>query len=169
MRRVLVATCLVALCALGRTARADERREAVSPDAAAELDAAPPLEVKEAREQIEVTLVGMRALSLRVRDDLRLARRRGTKVQIACVDQALSRADVATRRARETGAEILAAYQRGDVERARAARRRILELKAFQARAGRDGAACAAALGPVAQTARTTVTVLVDPRILAVP
>ena len=162
MRRVLVATCLAALCVLGRTAHADELRPAAS-DGASETEAAPPLEVKQARDQIAVTLVQMRALSLRVRDDLRLARRRGTKVQIACVDQALSRADVATRRAQETGDEILAAYQRGDLERARAARRRIGEIRELQRLAAKDGAACAAALGPVPQTARTTVTLLVDP------
>lgn len=170
MRRVLVATCLGALCALGRTAHAEELRPASSEAAAdSENEAAPPLEVKQARDQIEVTLVQMRAVSLRVRDDLRLARRRGTKVQIACVDQALSRADVATRRARETGDEILSAYQRGDLERARAARRRIAEIRELQRLAAKDGATCAAALGPVPQTARTTVTLLVDPRLPPAP
>jgi len=164
MRRVvlaMLATCLGALCVLGRTARADELRPSLSESV--EAEAAPPLEVKQAREQIDVTLVQMRGVSLRVRDDLRLARRRGTKVQIACVDQALSRADVATRRAQETGAEILAAYERGDGERARAARRRLAEIRELQRLAAKDGAACAAALGPVPQTSRTTVTLQVDP------
>lgn len=167
MRRVVVATCLGALCVLGRTARADELRPASSEPTG--VEAAPPIEVKQAREQIEVTLVQMRGAALRVRDDLRLARRRGTKVQVACVDQALSRADAATRRAQETGAEILAAYERGDPDRARAARRRILEIRELQRVAAKDGAACAAALGPVPQTSRTTVTLLVDPALPAPP
>jgi len=168
MRRVVVATCLAALCVVGRMARADELRPS-SGDAPAEVEAAPPLEVQQARQQIEVTLLQMRAVSLRVRDDLRLTRRRGTKVQIACVDQALSRADVATRRAREAGDEALAAYARGDLERARAARQRLVEIREAQRLAAKEGAACAAALPAIAQSARTTVTLEVDPAIPAPP
>ncbi|HSO35550.1 MAG TPA: hypothetical protein VLT33_23640 [Labilithrix sp.] len=168
MRRVVVATCLGALCVLGRTARAEELRPP-SGDAPAEVEAAPPLEVLQARQQIEVTLVQMRAVSLRVRDDLRLARRRGAKVQIACVDQALSRADVATRRARDTGDEALADYARGDLERARAARQRLNEIREAQRLAAKEGAACAAALPPIAQSSRTTVKLEVDPGIPAPP
>ena len=158
MRRAVLATLIGALFIIGifgKTARADET--------------APPAEVAQARSEIEAALVQMRAVSLRVRDDLRVTRKRGTKVQIACVDQALSRADVATRRARETGDETLAAYSRGDVEVARSARRRLGEIRESQRSAARDGASCSAAASPGSRLVPTTVKVDVDPRIAPAP
>jgi hypothetical protein len=159
MRRAVIPAVLGALLvfACARSARADDG------------EAVPPAEVAQARHEVDATLTQMRAVSLRVRDDLRVTRRRGTKVQITCVDQALSRADVATRRARETGDEIFTAYGHGDLEVARAARRRLVEIRESQRIAARDGASCSAAQTPIAQTSPTTVTVDVDPRIPRAP
>lgn len=168
MRRVLTATVIGALAVLGRTARADEVRPAPT-DPPAASEAAPVTEVAQARTEIEATLLQMRAVSLRVRDDLRVTRKRGTKMQIACVDQALSQADVAARRARETGDEMLAAYGHGEVEAARAARRRLAEIRESQRVAAREGTFCSAARTSVARLSPTTVKVDVDPRIPQTP
>ena len=157
LRRAVLATLIGALFMLGKTARADES------------EVAPPAEVAQARTELDAALVQMRAVSLRVRDDLRATRKRGTKMQITCVDQALSRADVATRRARETGDETLAAYSRGDLEGARAARRRLVEIRESQRVAARDGASCSAASVQASRVTPTSVKVDVDPRIAPVP
>jgi hypothetical protein len=149
---------LGALCAMGGTAHADEIGVAI----------APPVEVAQARSEIDSTLAQMKAVSLRVREDLRVTRKRGTKVQIACVDEALSRADVATRRARETGDVTLAAYARGEVDVARAARHRLGEIRHSQSLAARDGASCSAS-GRAVVASSTTVKMDVDPRIPRVP
>jgi hypothetical protein len=168
MRRIVIAALLGASCVVGGTARADEMRPG-STDVPAASEAAPPAEVAQAKSEIEATLAQMRTVSLRVRDDLRATRRRGTKAQITCVDQALSRADVATRRVRETGDEMLAAYGRGEIDLARAARRRVVEIRESQRVAARDGASCSAARGPIGQQPPTTVKVDVDPRIPPAP
>ena len=156
MRRVVPFVVLMALSLLGRTARAEVASEP-----------APPAEVAHARSEIEGTLVQMKSTALRVREDLRYTRRRGTKVQIACVDEALSRADVASRRARLAGDEALVAYGRGEVEQARAALRRLVEIRESQRLAARDGAQCTAAAARLAAPAQaaTTVRVDVDPAI----
>lgn len=126
-------------------------------------------EATDARAQIEASLAQMRATSLRVRDQLRVTRRRGTKQQITCVDEALSRSDVALRRAREAGDEALAAYARGDVLAARAARVRLAEIKEAQRLAAADGSSCAArpanTIALLAQPGVTTVKLEVDPRL----
>jgi hypothetical protein len=124
-------------------------------------------EVVEARAQIEATVAQMRATTLRVRDQLRTTRTRGTKQQITCVDEALSRSDVALRRARETGDEALAAYMRGDVPTARSARARLVEIKEAQRLAATEGAACTPRPTAVAlaQPGVTTVKLEVDARL----
>jgi hypothetical protein len=122
-------------------------------------------EVVEARAQVEATIAQMRATSLRVRDQLRTTRRRGTKQQITCVDEALSRSDVALRRAREMGDEALAAYAHGDVPAARAARSRLVEIKEAQRVAAAAGSSCAARPANAlafAQNGVTTVKLEVD-------
>ncbi len=164
MRRAVLGALIGALLVFSRIARADEMRLA-STDVPAASEAAPPSEVAQARQEIDATLAQMRAVSLRVRDDLRVTRRRGTKMQIICVDQALSRADVATRRARDAGDEMLAAYGRGDLDVARAARRRLGEIRESQRLAARDGASCSASLQQGVRLTPTTVKVDVDPRI----
>lgn len=152
----------IALVAVPVFARADDA--AATPPARAAVSA----EVSEARAQIETTLAEMRVTSVRVRDQLRLTRKRGTKQQVTCVDEALSRADVALRHARGLGDEILAAYGRGDGVAARAARGRLAELRELPRFASRQATKCApGASSPVnlVLTNTTTVKVDVDPRI----
>jgi hypothetical protein len=141
-------------------ARADDGASPVSAPAASEL--------RDARLHIELTLSQMRARSLHVRDELRLTRKRGTKAQVTCVDEALSRSDVALRRARELGDEIVAALKRGDGDAARAARARLVELDESQRLAGADAYRCTPKPLSPAQLAlgnATTVKVDIDPRI----
>lgn len=119
---------------LSAVARADDGAASASSVAVGKL--------REARTHIELTLSQMRARSLHVRDELRLTRRRGTKAQVTCVDEALSRSDVALRHARELGDEILAVLARGDGDAARAARGRLAELDESQRVAGADAYRC---------------------------
>ena len=110
----------------------------------------------------------MRGASVRVRDQLRVTRRRGTRAQITCVDEALSRTDVALRHARVLGDEILGAYGRGDGEAGRAARGRLAELRALQRFASVQATKCTPSASQNVQLAlvdTTTLTVTVDPRI----
>lgn len=143
---------------------------ALAPPAAAEEPASARERAEEratARADVDGTLGTMSRTALRVRDMLRDTRRNGTKAQIACLDESLSRADVALRRARESGARSLAGYDRGDVELARAERRRVLEWREAQRLAARDASVCVpnplggAGLG--AKRTATRVTLSVDP------
>ena len=113
-------------------------------------------EVVAAHSQVEATLVQMRATSLRVREQLRTARRRGTPPQISCVDEALSRADVALRRARELGDEAVAAYGRGAVDEARAVLRRLAEMKEVQRVAAATATSCTPSTVVLATPTNTT-------------
>ena len=160
LARVVIAPALAcALLVLPAVAGADAA--AVSPARAVATGEVS--EAREARTQIESTLAEMRVASLRVRDHLRLTRKRGTKQQVACVDEALSRADVALRRARVLGDEILAAYARGDRDTARAARGRLAELRDLERFASRQATKCTTTTAPAVQLMRTnTVTVKVD-------
>jgi hypothetical protein len=130
------------------------------------------VEVRGARAEIEATVAQMGSVALRVRDQLRAARRRGKKSQIACVDEALSRADVAVRRARTAGDEALAAYGRSDVPAARDSLRLLREIKESQ-RIAAEGVKCAAPPPRVARAAIvpnvTTVKLEIDPKIPSAP
>ena len=99
-------------------------------------------EVAAARAQVDAALVPMRATSFRVREQLRAARKRGTAPQITCVDEALSRSDVALRHARELGDEAVAAAGRGAVDEARAILRRVAEMKEVQRVAAAAATSC---------------------------
>jgi len=149
-----LAIASVLMISSARSARADE----VVP--------APTEEVAQARAQIDATVDQMRAIAVRVRDELRTARKRGTRAQIACANQSLSRADVAVRRARETGDEALALYAKGEVERARAARRRLAELREAQRLAAAESTSCAPPV-VVATSGVTTVQMQVDAQVPA--
>lgn len=138
-------------------------------DAAPTSSPAPLEEVAEARRQIEATLAQMRAVSRRVRAELRVTRRRGTTRQITCVDEALSRSNAALRRGRDLGVAIRAAYGREDLEAARGGRRRLVELSAYQRQAATSGAACSPQRDGHVVTDATTVELWVDPRIVRVP
>ena len=128
-----------------------------------------PNEMVTARDEIDATLAQMKSVSRKVRESLRDARKRGTQAQITCLDEALSRADVALRSARTSGDDALAAYARADLEDARAARRRVAELKEHQRIAARDGSACTVQKPVVIATTGTTVRVVIDPNIARVP
>lgn len=141
------------------TARADE-------PSAVELNEH---ELGDARADIDATMAQMRAVSVRVRDQLRTTRKRGTKAQIVCVDRALSRSDVALRRAREASNEVLGAYARGEVEGARAGRRRLAEIRHTQTLAANEGASCAPPPLQIAKSGSTTVKLEIDPKIAPAP
>lgn len=128
-------------------------------------------EAREARQSIDAAITQMRATSLRVRDQLRITRRKGTTRQITCVDQALSRSDAAVRRARELGDDALAAYGRDDVAGARAQMHRLAELRVAQRLAAGDASACTpGALAPVTTPqSGTTVKLEIDPKLPRVP
>ncbi|MDB4933985.1 MAG: hypothetical protein JWP87_957 [Labilithrix sp.] len=133
-------------------------------------EGASPAEIADARTEIGTTLAQMRASSLRVRDHLRLTRKRGTRAQITCVDEALSRSDVALRRARDLADETLAAYGRNDFVAARLARHNLAELREAQRLTAIDATKCTPAPPPpIAIPQGTTVKLEVDPRIAVIP
>ncbi len=161
---------LLAIAFVGSVARADNSAE--SPESAgAPAPAAPAIsveavtarEVREARQSVEGAITQMRATSLRVRDQLRITRRRGSAQQVGCVDQALSRSDASVRRARELGDDVLAAYARGDATSARAQMHRLGELRVAQRLASADANACTP--GAVVVPSGTTVKLEIDPQI----
>jgi hypothetical protein len=137
-----------------------------TPTAARADEGSTQAEFAAARAQIDAALVQMRATSGRVRDQLRTTRKRGTSRQITCVDEALSRSDVALRRARELGGDVLAAYARDDVETARATLRRLAELKEAQRLAAASASSCAPArVAQVTPSTATTVKLEISPTI----
>src|SRR4051812_28775060 len=69
-----------------------------------------------ARLEIDHTLANMRGRARHVRDLLRETRKKGDPKRIACLDEVLSRCDVAARHARELGDEVNAAYARNEVD-----------------------------------------------------
>jgi len=166
---LVAALAAISACALASpAARADEAAPAPLPTTGAapskdgegheaESRAA---RAKIARAELDSVIGSMRATSRRVRELLRSTRLRGTKAQIACVDEALSRSDVALRTAREAAEVAAAAHARGDLDAARDAERRVAELREAARLAARDGARCAVdAPKVVAQPGVTTVKV----------
>jgi hypothetical protein len=99
-----------------------------------------------ARLEMDAAVAGMRGRAKWVRDRLREARRRGaspaTAAEVACLDEALSRSDVAVRRAREHEDVALAAYDRGDLDAARAERAQLAAQNLAQAAVARDALTC---------------------------
>lgn len=127
-------------------------------------------EAKQARIEMHAAIARMQSTSHYVRDLLRDARRRGVPRQIACADEALSRADVAHRSARAQEGEALASYARNDLASARAARVRIAELEEAQRLAARDGTACLPQSPNIARSSMkseptTLVRLVIDPKI----
>lgn len=155
MRRIILAFALAAVTCIFHTspACADENAK----------QAPPAEEVKAARAEIDSVLGEMRATSRRVRDQLRATRLRGTREQITCVDEALSRADVAVRTAKEAGDAALRSYAANDVASARDSLRKMKEWRQAQRIAARDGSSCS--VGAIAVKSGTTVTMSVDPNI----
>jgi hypothetical protein len=135
------------------------------PRVSAEITAA---EVRAARGELSVILARMTSTSRHARALLRDARKRGTEREVSCLDEALSRSDVAYRSAREHAVEALASYARNDVVSARAARARVLGLDEAQRVAARDGARCLPRPAPPAGAQivpGTFVRVTIDPSI----
>jgi hypothetical protein len=168
MRAWSISFVVIVMSLTAGAARADEAAPPPpAPQAAEPSPSSPPPsgeEVAGARREIGATIEQMTATSRRVRDMLRDARRRGTRQQKTCLDETMSRSDVALRNARELGAEALAAYGRGDTDVARDTRRRVAEWREAQRVAVRDGTACAPA-APKLGTQATTVKVIIDPGI----
>jgi hypothetical protein len=119
-----------------------------------------------ASDETDVTLARMAKTSKSVRDLLRTARTRGTETQIKCVDESLSRVDVATREARAKAGEARAANARGDDATARAARQRVGELAETVRFASRDAERCMPPPAPPPKILLgTVVKVSIDPSI----
>ncbi|HEY8076874.1 MAG TPA: hypothetical protein VIF62_22260 [Labilithrix sp.] len=122
-------------------------------------------EASHAHADMDVAVATMRTRAKDVQERLRLARRRGSATEIACLDAALSRADVAVRRARDEEALSIAAYASGDIALARLGARHVFEIANAQSFVARDALACGAArIEP-----GTRVSVDVDPRIPRIP
>lgn len=119
-----------------------------------------------ASDDTDVTLARMTKTSRSVRDLLRTARKRGTDRQVKCVDESLSRVDVATRAARGQANEERAAEARGDAAAAHMARLKIAELAEAVRLAARDANRCLPPPPPPPKVVLgTVVKVSVDPSI----
>ena len=94
-----------------------------------------------------------------VRILLRRARSGGTRDEIACVDEGLSRSDVALRRARIEAAAAQEAYAQGNVQDARKANERVRRAREDARYASAAADAC---FGPPPRTTATQVRVVVD-------
>jgi hypothetical protein len=117
-----------------------------------------------AADDFDVTLVRMTKTSRSVRELLRKTRKSGSEQQIKCVDESLSRVDVAAREARTKIGEARAAEARGDAPAARAAKRRIGELDEAVRLASRDANRCVPPPPPPPRVLLgTVVKVTVDP------
>jgi septal ring factor EnvC (AmiA/AmiB activator) len=117
-----------------------------------------------AADDLDATLGQMTKTSRSVRELLRTTRKRGTEQQIKCVDESLSRVDVAAREARAKAADARAADARGDSAAARAAKQRIGELAAAVRLASRDANRCVPPPPPPPKVLLgTVVKVTVDP------
>ena len=124
-------------------------------------------DVQRARAEAHATLAAIDESARTMRDLLRAVRKRGKRAEIACVDEALSRTDVASRRARDDAAAVVAARARGDADDARAAERRLLLMRDAARVAVRQGRACVAPPPPprTRPVLGTIVRVEIDPSI----
>ena len=176
LARVLARAALAFVAATaGVGALVSEPADARADDAAAPSVALEGSGVRGVRAVLEGAFAEMRVTSLRVRDQLRLTRKRGTRRQVMCVDEALSRADVGLRHARALGDEMLAAHARGDVDSVRLALGQLEELRSLTRFASEQATKCApggitgtsgvAAAVATSAPSVTTVRMDVDPRI----
>lgn len=119
-----------------------------------------------AADDYDVTLTRMAKTSKSVRELLRKTRKSGTEAQVRCVDESLSRVDVAAREARTKVGELRAAQARGDGPAVRDAQRRITELDIAVRLASRDANKCLPPPAPPPKVLLgTVVKVTVDPTI----
>ena len=110
-----------------------------------------------AADDYDVTLTRMAKTSKSVRELLRKTRKSGTEQQVRCVDESLSRVDVAAREARTKVGELRAAQARGDEPVVRDTQRRIAELDAAVRLASRDANKCVPPPPPPAKVLLGTV------------
>ncbi len=121
-------------------------------------------EARAAATQADALVVAMDASSEHVRRLLRRARTQKLTRAVGCLDEALSRVDVALRVAREEARGARDAAREGDAVLARAHLARVARLREM-ARAGASGGEMCAA-GPELQPFEgTSVRVIVDPRV----
>jgi hypothetical protein len=118
-------------------------------------------EARAARAAASEALAVMETTAARVRTLLRRARTQGQKAEIACVDEALSRADVATRRARDDAKAAQEAFARADVIEARRAGDRVTRAREMVRRVAATADACF--VDDRASATGTQVRVVVDP------
>jgi hypothetical protein len=117
-----------------------------------------------ATDDLDATLTSMTKTSKSVRELLRTARKKGTEAQVKCVDESLSRVDVASREARSKATEARAAESRGDSAAARSAKQRISDLAVAVRLASRDANRCMPPPPPPPKVLLgTVVKVTVDP------
>lgn len=122
MRRFILVVTVWSAASIGRTARADDVDQARSVLA-----------------QMEATAAHIRAL-------LRDARAGRDGAKIACVDEALSRADVSVRSARDAIGAAAAMRARGDAEGARAKARLVAIYRSAVRSASTQAGACASGI-----------------------
>jgi len=150
MRRLIVVAAVLAAVGMGvpRAARAEAKDEAAR-----------------ARAEASSIVVALDAATEHVRVLLRRARPKGRHEEIACLDAALSRVDVAARYGRDHAKRALAAYMVGDVASARAEMMRLGWRRDASREASRAADACAPAdAAPLGERpGTTTVRVFVDP------
>lgn len=106
-------------------------------------------EARTAHAQAIASIAQMEATARRVRLLLQWARERGTRTQVACADEGLSRADVALRGAREHARLADEAWERGE---ATLARREVLLLSACREAARTASETAGACVGPSDKT-----------------
>jgi hypothetical protein len=129
--------------------------------------AEPAQDARAAASQAEALVVAMDASSEHMRHLLRSARLQKWSRGIGCLDEALSRVDVALRAARDEARGARDAAREGEAELARAHLARVVRLREMARAAAAGGQMCAA--GPELQPFEgTSVRVIVDPRIAPV-
>jgi hypothetical protein len=150
------ATIALFFCALVVTSRAGVARAEPTFDAR---------DARAAAAQADALVVAMDASSEHVRHLLRKARAQKWAHGVGCLDEALSRVDVALRAAREEARAAREAAHEGDAVLARGHLTRVARLREMARAAASGGQMCAA--GPELQAFEgTSVRVTVDPRIV---
>jgi len=164
-----IALGLLLTAAAAGTARADLPATAIAQEQGAQTQggqaqaAAIAAESRAAQAAAAGAIASMEATAARVRVMLRRARARGHRDEIACVDEGLSRADVAVRHAREEAKVAADAYARPDVAEARRAMTRVMLERDAARNAASVADACFAGDASPGKTAGTQVSVLVVP------
>ena len=114
-------------------------------------------EARAAKNLAAQAIATLETTSAQVRALLRRARARGIRDEIACVDEGLSRADVAMRNAREDATAAQNAYAQGNVADARRANDRVTRARDNARIAASAASAC---IQPQARTSGTQVRVV---------